>query len=538
MMQKLRFLWLIGLLLYGATMLWLSFGVPGTFTSPDENAAFHFADAWRTTATFFVDSPANDFLHGLAHPRSAVALGTVLAPGSFLGFLLLAGSFGTLFGAQAMLWLTPLLTVLALLAFHRIVYRLSSNGRLAWISTILLAIAPPLWYYAARSMMHNVPFVAFLIFAVFFAVVAPYSRFSKHIRLRQIDPLLAGLSLGLAIFIRPSEILWVLPLVCVGLWFGRKQLTRSKMILGVTSLAAMIVLTLVFNAVVYSSPILTGYTLPDADTIAASEPASTLIDRSVAVLFPFGIHPRRMLSTVWNFGFALYPWWSGLAMLGIIAAIWRGGGWRKTAIVTIILSAWLAIVYGSWGFADNPDPNAITLGDSHVRYWLPLFVLAAPLAGLFFHTIIAWLTKKVADRTWSVFVAPAALLIIALFSARLVFFGGDGFVDTRQVLFNSAEKRQAIIEATETDALIVVDRADKFIWPYREVITPLRSEQTYAALPIAFEHVPVYYFGIPFPPADLDHLNTVKLPPLGLQIEKIIDVQDETLYRFVPYATP
>ena len=43
--------------------------------------------------------------------------------------------------------------------------------------------------------------------------------------------------------------------------------------------------------------------------------------------------------------------------------------------MSLVVSAWLLVVYGSWWFSDNPDPTAITLGSSYVRYFLPLYIL-------------------------------------------------------------------------------------------------------------------------------------------------------------------
>ncbi|MBI1908408.1 hypothetical protein HYS28_03255, partial [Candidatus Uhrbacteria bacterium] len=244
----------------------------------------------------------------------------------------------------------------------------------------------------------------------------------------------------------------------------------------------------------------------------------------IAMLFPFGIHEMAILKNVWNFGMSLYPWVTALAAAGIVMSLRdKKGHFRMLAVLTLALAAWLGVVYGSWSFNDNPDPAAVTLGDSHVRYWLPLFVLS---------TIFAARAVGAFARTVPMQVTTAAAIV--MLSAVAMFGGDDGLLRTRTVLSESAAKREAVLAQTETDAIIVVDRADKFLWPYRHVIQPLRSEENYAILPEAASLAPLYYFGIPFPPSDLYYLNNDKLASLGLRIDFVTSVGDEALYRMTP----
>ena len=91
---------------------------------------------------------------------------------------------------------------------------------------------------------------------------------------------------------------------------------------------------------------------------------------------------------------------------------------------------------------------------------------------------------------------------------------------------------------TDPKSLVIVDRADKLLFPQRPVIYPLRSEATYAALPKLSGAAPLYYYGITFPEKDLDFLRSEKLPPLGLTIEKVLELQEESLYYLRPLPAP
>jgi hypothetical protein len=126
------------------------------------------------------------------------------------------------------------------------------------------------------------------------------------------------------------------------------------------------------------------------------------------------------------------------------------------------------------------------------------------------------------------------LILCVLKSAQLVFFGHDGFVPNIAALDTFEFKREAILSSVESDAIVITDRADKYIYPARRVVVPLRSESTYAAIPVMLKIVPVYYFGISLPESDLNYLNEDKLQALGVRIEWVSTLHEESLYRFIP----
>jgi hypothetical protein len=117
-------------------------------------------------------------------------------------------------------------------------------------------------------------------------------------------------------------------------------------------------------------------------------------------------------------------------------------------------------------------------------------------------------------------------------SLDLVWFGQDGYFPNQQALKSFIAKREVILNQTEVDSILIVDRADKYLWPARSVVTPLRQSQTYAALPTMLGLRSVYYFGITLPISDINYLNTTVLPPLGARIDRVLTFQDESLYQF------
>lgn len=507
------------------------------FVSPDENAAYVFATTLAQTGRLAIPEPLNEELGGLLHPRSAVGFGDSIIPGSFIGFIVVLGAIGAVFGTWAMFFVTPLLAVLTLLLWRDTVKRLFHDAWLADIAAFLLMIHPAFWYYSGRVMMHNVAFVAMLILAIWWSVAQPLSslkvrNYKKFLRL--LDFFMAGIWTGVALMIRTSEIFWMTLVVMMVFAYARSAIGwRAAVAFGLGVLIMLGVLA-ASNTAVYGGPLVNGYTAqyPYAAVVISDAETATVVDQpQTNVLLPFGFHERVIAYNVWSYGFKLYPWMSLLTVLGFMFA-WTDKSdqrsiWKFMLLLTLVLAAWLGVVYGSWKIIDNPNPAIISLGNSHVRYWLPVFVLASLFGA-------KTLRFMLAGRTWPHRVlVGATVLMLVLLSGRLVFFGHDGVVPSLAALATFADKQSQIFSLTEEDAIIVVDRADKYLFPERRVVVPLRSEATYAALPVFLARTPVYYFGITLPAADIDYLNTQKLAPLGIRIELVTHMQEEALYRFV-----
>jgi hypothetical protein len=526
---------LICILFYGASLFALSWGFEGVVNSPDEAANLFFADQFAQDGSFAVAQPLYERSFGLLHPRSMVTFAGSLLPGSFLGLPVLAGSLQAIFGDGAQFLLTPILLILALLAWRGTVYHLFGNARLANLAVFFLAIHPGFWYYGMRSMMHNAAFVALLLIALWFLVAKPLQT---HIHWRDIDPIVGGGLIGLALFFRGSEILWVLGALVAALivLFMQKRVTWRV----ITSIAIGLFLGLIpslfFNTTTYGDPFTTGYTATESVfevTSAAAVTAGAEVEsRSLvaSILFPFGFHERVLLRNTWRYIFALYPW---ISFFSIIGFFWwvadkkerKKKEWRLFTALALGVSAWLILMYGSWVVHDNPDPNAVTLANSYVRYWLPIFVFGSVFA--------AYAIEKFwADKSWYRSLVISCILLFSLgLSVNLIWFGIDGVLDTRQALQSYEEKRAEVLSLTEDNAIIVVDYADKYIFPHRDVVVPLRSETTYSHLPALREIAPLYYYGLTLPEEDLLYLQEEKLSSYGLMIEPVQEIMNETLYR-------
>jgi 4-amino-4-deoxy-L-arabinose transferase-like glycosyltransferase len=508
------------------SMGWLSVGVSDVFASPDERANAFFAQTFAENLTFCAQEPLNILAQGLVHPRSTVAPGVCILPASFLGLPLIS-SFAVMVFSTA-LFVTPFLAALGIVAWWWTVRRFTQSERMADIAAFVVLIHPAFWYYGARVMMHNVPFVALLMIAGAVGVLASDRR-SPWLALA------AGVLGGLALTMRLVELPLVFAVSGVLLLVYRREISWRLMVW--TALGVSVVLGgyLVLNSWTYGSPFATGYTLPDlrvAPDGGGDVVAPSMIDRALSYLLPFGFYPRAIVKHVLAYGFRLYPILSALSILGAIFA-WCTGqkGWRVAVGLLFFASCWLAAVYGSWSVTDNIDPNAMTIGNSHVRYWLPLFVASSAFVAF---AVDRWMSRS----RGAAMIAIGALLGIMASSAETVFGGTDGLIPTRAALVASEAKREMIVAQTGCDqqeasnVVVIVDHADKLLFPTCRVIVPLRAESTYAIMPTLVDGG-LYYFGLTLPEIDVAYLNEVKLKAMDLHIELVETLQDQTLYRIV-----
>jgi len=533
-----RLIWGIILVLFFASTLVLSWPFAREiFVSPDENAAYVFAKAFADTGELSIPESLNEELGGLLHPRSVVGFGAAIVPASFIGFVVLLGVVGTIFGDAAMYVVTPLLAVLAVMLWRDSIRRVFKDELLADAAAFLLLIHPAFWYYTGRVMMHNVAFLALLVAGLWWCLARPLASRARdryRAQLRLIDFGIGGALFGAALIVRTSEIIWLTLAIVAVFAVYRAQLGWRALVTFALGFALALSTLGLLNAATYGGPLTNGYTAryPYAAIVISDTEATAVIDQpKTNLLLPFGFHERVILNNVMNYGFKLYPWMSVLALVGLVLAVVENNDrrqlWRTLAVFTLALATWFAIVYGSWKIIDNPDPSIISLGNSHVRYWLPLFALASIFGA-------RTLVYMVGDRSRLRLAFTSGIVVLAtLLSLELVFFGHDGYQPSRAALATFIVKGERILSATETESIIVADRADKYLFPERRVVVPLRSEATYAALPAMLEQAPVYYFGITLPAKDLAYLNDQKLKPLGVRIEFIETLSEESLYRFV-----
>ncbi|MFH1433852.1 MAG: hypothetical protein ABIG32_03075, partial [Candidatus Uhrbacteria bacterium] len=509
------------------------------FISPDETANFYFATEFVENSKLYVFEPLNQILGDVIHPRSVFSVDGRLLPVSFVGLPVLYGLVGKIGGVGIMVFITPFVAALALFAWRGTVERIF-NRKIAFVSTVLLAFHPAWWYYTARGMMHNALFMSLVVFAAWFLVARPFRS-----RWADLDLVLSGLLLGLGLFVRTAEVFWLLPVaILILIMLGKRIHWRGALLFG---LSVLIALTPMFflNRSMYGGPLEFGYMAQNTTgvtsvSLSEQDVLTDITPNEETSVLPFDFNLRSILRHTLHYGMELFWWFTILVLIGIPLAIRGLNGKRKPSEeskkylqwtyhgVFFVAGALLAGLYGSWTFTDNPDPNTITIANSYVRYWLPVFLLTTVYAA----TVLVWLKDRMRTKLSGTLIVAAALILFAGLGIRGTFLAAeDGLVEVRSTLIRSHEIKTSVLNLTEPDAVIVVDRADKIFFPERKVMYPLRSDKTYELMPRIVLRNPLYYYGVTFPETDVEYLNTKKLAELGLQIELIETYDEESLYR-------
>lgn len=524
----------IATLFFFAAYIFLAFGVPTTvFNSPDEMANHVFANLVAKANTLRIHEPLEESVSNILHPRSIAVVGEWLVPGSFLGLPVWYGLIAKISGVEFIPFLTPLIAVLALLAWRSVIGTWF-GPRAGTIAFFFVGITPAWWYYANRGLYHNLLFTAFLIFSIYFFVRASQGR-------SWIWACTAGAFLGFAWWVRTAEVPWTGVLAII---FLIPQLRiRWRLVLLFFGGVVLVCMPLfILNYGLYHNSFSTGYEPSSLSVVPIQNSPTAVVTTSHVffyirhLLFPFGFHVRTALREFETFGIFL-PWWmsvlTGCSLLWFAYQCLRGIASQKTVVLVATalgITAWLVMVYGSWLVHDNPDPYAVTLGISYMRYWIPLFVMGSTVAAV----TLAECMDSISLSRFSEYMVPGILIAGGLlFGFSSVFLTpGDGLIDVRETLVHYAVVKRDVLARTEENAIFVVDHEDKTFFPDRRVVTLLRDPATYAALPVLANTAPLYYFGITMKANDVAQHNSTILSSLGLRLSLVTSYGNDSLYRF------
>ncbi|MBI5465827.1 MAG: glycosyltransferase family 39 protein [Candidatus Kerfeldbacteria bacterium] len=511
-----------------AVVLYSSFswGLPASrYNSPDEAANAYFAGRLAQGQTLAAPVPLNNKLPApIIHPRSTVVVQGNLVPASFLGWPLLAGAWGRIFGAGWLPFLTPLGAILGLLCFYSIIRELFDR-RTAVISTMLLVFLPAYWYYHARSLFHNALFFDLLLASAWFMLQSLRQQKSWYY-------LGAGLAVGLAVAVRTSEIFWILSSGLLWLVLSWRQVKpRYLPLLGLGALLGFAPV-LWANYAVYGQVLSVGYRAGLKFPLSDLRATTSLLGE---LILPFGFHPRAILSNTYNYLLGLSWWWAVLATGGLawLLARWRGLSSEQRAFTLkgFLACLWLVVLYGSWSFHDNPDPQAITLGTSYVRYWLPLYAFLLWPAGAF----LSWLWGLKAG--WLRAAVAGLVGVYTILSFTLVFYDPqEGLLKIRANIKRFEQVGRAVQQATEPESVIVSGNTEKNYWPERQEIVSLLNPSDYQTVRQLLEAgTPVYRFHPTWSPPDLRYMNERQLAQAGLKLAPVrLGFEDHSLYKFLP----
>lgn len=523
--------------------------------SPDESSNYNFTKLYAQEGQLSFFEKYNLLSADIMHPRSYRSDLGWLKPVSFLGIILIYGKIASLTTYKVLPFLTPLFAAIGLIFYYLLIKEIFGK-RNALISALLAAALPPLIYYSARSMFHNVLFVVLLIVSLYFAIImvktkklaseADTIKFKLAKFLPDVYAALAGTFLGLSVITRSAELLWLIP-AWLALWlFNIKKVGLIKLLIFLAFFACSLTPALYWNQILYGSPWRGGYEEMN-QSISSIAGAGQAIITSGAIknsliqiknkVFHFGFAPKQSFKMLYFYFAAMFYWLFWPAVFGSVWFLKKIKKWHRRhycylTVYTIIFFI-LLFYYGSWDFHDNPDPKSHTIGNSYTRYWLPIYLGAIPLASFFLVKLSNLLRKKILINGFRVLI----IMVIFFISLKFVLLGSaEGLIISAKNQLASRQDLNKILNLTESNSVIITQYHDKLLFPGRKVIVGLfnddRMTEQYAAL---VRYLPVYYYNFTFPERDINYLNNKRLPPFGLKIEAAAKVtKDFTLYRLLP----
>ncbi len=523
--------------------------------SPDETANYTVARLYAQTGSLQFFEKYNLIAEDIIHPRSFRSDWGWIKPVSFVGMPLYYGAIGRLLGIDVIPYLTPLFGAIALIFFYLLIREFFGKTN-ALMSTVLAAAFPVYVYFSARSMFHNILFIAALIIGLYFVVRMVRRRppeeggYLSRTWPSFLYALLGGAAFGVAAAARTSELLWLAPLL-VGLWlFNFRKVGLVKLFFFAYGIFLALLPVMFWNQTLFGSWKSSGYpelndslfTLEQsggalAQTAAAGKwydigPALAKVQDTV---FHFGFHPGQSLHIFDDYVTTMFPWLFWLAGAGILLFIiyykkYTRGRWLFflgwAAVSTI-----LVIYYGSWLFFDNPDQTS-TIGNSYTRYWLPLYLGALPFVSL----IIIFATSVLRQR--HVIAVARAIAVAALVTVSIQFVWNDpaeGIAVSIEKQKQSRLEWEQVTALTEPNAVIITRYHDKLLFSERKVVIGLFNDKNmiraYARIA---RYIPVYYYNFNYQQKDLEYLNSSPLHEAGLRIEEVKRITDRfTLYRLI-----
>ena len=511
--------WILAL---GIGMLFLylpSFG-GRVFLSPDETA--NAVGAMRFAETGSLRMSQNDLSEfPWMHPRSFVTQGDALVPVGFVGTSILASVFYRIGGSWGMTFFFALLALSVAYPIWKCMLPLGKwparAGVIAWLTfpTVLL--------YANRGLFPNLPVVSLTVWSLYLLQVQTTETKKRTLNV------LAGVLIGLALSIRPVEVIWILPWNAFAMWWAQKKEERSLRKMVTSRETALFFASVLFTSCVfaivgrttYGSWLAIGYHLKDvgntSDQVVAV--ASGQASQSLTSVLPFGIHPRNIWFNVKSYLISfMWPWF----LLGIagVAVFWKDRSKR----IWIVLAGWtmfsLFILYGSGLYQDHVRLGAVTVGNSFLRYMLPLSVVGVFLVAGLVRCIETWITRE-----------GVARVVIVFFLACVSFFGiwtaflrdDEGLIQDRIELQRYSDIRAQAVTALPADTVVFSDRSDKIFYPVFRVAPVAGFENLLAYL--LEQRGPVAFFGRTF-----DEKSINEWADRGVRFVNVLEAGNETLY--------
>lgn len=490
------------LLLFGGT----------TLLSPDETAVYQTVLALETQGHARI--PVEGIQHfGWLHPRSWVSQGQVMVPVGFLGWPWILSLFNI--GSSKFLIQSLALAFGATIipGFYLLLSTILQR-RFAILGALVLLSFPPVLLYLNRMLFPNIIILSLVIWSTY--IYSVFEEKQKHVY-----SALIGTFTALITIIRPSEWFWIGP------WFLSCYLaTKTTLKLGSFLLPILLILGAYSfdQRETYGAFLTAGYFLRDNSIAAINEYNNDSIKQTAFLRFlAFGFHPRHIMYNVWEF-ILVFLWpWTGAWLMSVgygFYALWkkRVALSKSEKIVFIggcIASLLILIYYGNGLYMDHVAKGAIAMGNSFLRYTMP--VVAFGIAGaLWILARLSFIQQKI-----------VMLCLCALVATGIGYAFGvsdESLLANRVSIQRNDETRERARPFLQSNSIVLSERSDKIFSDW-VAVSPMPPLSEVAKLLPATSST-VYFYSRPISQKDLDRWGSQKI-----RLEELFAHDRFVLYR-------
>ena len=346
---------------------------------------------------------------------------------------------------------------------------------------------PNVIVYANRGLFPN-------LITVCFTAIAAFLIWEKRSVSRAV---FSGILFALACTIRPIDVFWMIPWVACA-WFVRRDCEKKKenRFIRYWILAASLIalIAIVVHVRTLGSLFHIGYFLRDP-AIVGDQATTTAQIRATAPVqnwFPFGIHPMHVWFNIRQYVIGmLWPW----VLLMCAAAVFqwkviRRSPWTGLFVWTV---ASTVAVYGQGVYQDHIGVNVVSIGNSFLRYILPVAVFVPAGVALFLQKIDALDIRFLKVICGSMIAACAGLGFVMAYV-----LGSESIQASAATLRGYEAIQRVFVHPSQSDAVIFSDRSDKiFFTTHTKPVSPMPPLREIARFKQAYPTTQLYYFGRP-----------------------------------------
>lgn len=502
----------------------VSIGAPRKFTSPDETANFFFLQRLARHAGLRVPTDLAPLAGVAPAPRSMTFIEQRLVPTGFYGLVILYGAFALLFGSWSVFLWTPLLAVLGASCAFLLIRPLLGSSK-ALLAVALFLLHPAVWLYGSKPFFPNLPFLSLTLISLLLLARGAQTA-------NRWAAAFGGLALAAALFVRTSEVFWVLPLFLLLGVVARDVRRRTFFLPVVGACGAVLTVFLLLNTYLYGSPVEFGYSALPVATESLAELSASVGEKVRTAVLPLGLELRNIGPAAWRYLVLQFPLPALLTAFGLVVTLRRvhlrdARRERHLLLIAACVSVPLIVVYGSWPLYEYVDPTTSILASSYIRYWLPVYAVLTPFTALGF----CWLRERFARRTR---LFPAAVLAGIVLTSSLTVYADPrhGLVVLRQQAQAYERRAAAVAKETSPSTLILSGAADKVLFPERQVIVQLPAGDLRPTLLKVIAQRPFAYYAVGADPRAAATLH--RLQEAGFSLTEEATFSDATLYGVHP----